>query len=337
MIKDSLYFDNFYSQAGRGKTSDAELLANTSLYTLDDANVNNEYPINKFHTLSETLKNKGYSSYAFHSYIPSYYNRTTVYKSFGYDKFYGKNDYTIDKTIGWGLDDESFYRQTLDKLSASTTPYFGSLISLSSHYDFKAFENFSFDVGNLRQTLLGNYIQAQHYGDACIGSFIDGLKIRGLYDNTLLVIFGDHYGIPQGEDSVSLMNFLNVTSNNIEWTKTQRVPLIIHYKGLEKGVIDSTTGGQLDILPTVSNLLGVEAPYALGKDLLNTGKGYAVLPDSTVITDDYIFYSSTDTAFSIKDGKPFNTKLIDNEKYLKGLEISDIIIHKNAFKSLILD
>jgi len=232
------------------------------------------------------------------------------------------------------LDDESFYRQTLDKLSTVTTPYFGSLISLSSHYDFKAFESFTFDVGNLRQTLLGNFFQAQHYADACIGTFIDGLKIRGLYDDTLLVIFGDHYGIPQGDDSISLMNFLNVPPNNFEWTKSQRVPLIIHYKGLEKGVIDSTTGGQLDILPTVSNLLGVEAPYALGRDLLNIKEGFAVLPDNTVITDDYIFYSSNSTAFSIKDGKPFNTKLTDNEKYLKGIEISDIIIHKNAFKSL---
>ncbi len=334
LIKESLYFDNIYYQAGRGKTSDAEFITNNSLYPVNEGAVYFKFPTNKYYTLPDILGAENYTSYVFHAYDPSFYNRTVVYRNFGFKKFYSKGDFAMEKKVGWGLDDKSFYKQTLDKLSTSTTPYYGFLISLSSHYPFDQFENDEynkFDVGNLQGTFLGNYIKAENYGDECLGYFIKELKKRGLYNNTLLVAYGDHFGIPRLEAGSSLLKLMNVAENDFEWTKLQKVPLIIHYPGLKNGKVDSITGGQIDILPTISNLLGIKTPYALGKDLLNTKKGYAVLRDSTVITDDYMFFASSNSTYRIKDGKLMKTQLSDSKNYLKGLDVSDTIIHKNAF------
>jgi phosphoglycerol transferase MdoB-like AlkP superfamily enzyme len=336
LIKDSLYFDNVYYQAGRGKTSDAEFVVNNSLYPVSEGAVYFKFPTNTYHTLPKILKESGYASDVFHAYIPSFYNRTVVYRNFGFKKFYSKTDFKIDKVVGMGLDDKSFYKQTLDKLSVEKQPYYGFVISLSSHYPFGDFENYKFNVGKLDGTFLGNYIKAENYGDSCIGYLIDELKRRNMYNNTLLVLYGDHFGIPRLEAGNELTGFMKVKNNDFEWTKLQRVPLIIHYPGLKNGKTNSITAGQVDILPTVANLLGVNAPYALGKDLLNTKNGYAVLRDSTVITDEYMYFPISNSALNIKTEKPVYSNISANKKYLNSLDISDIIIHKDAFAKWIL-
>jgi phosphoglycerol transferase MdoB-like AlkP superfamily enzyme len=94
------------------------------------------------------------------------------------------------------------------------------------------------------------------------------------------------------------------------------------------------TGGQIDILPTVANLMGFEVPYAMGKDLLNSEEGYAILRGGSYITDSYIYISNLGEAFDKKTGRKLEEKEYekDFERFEKELEVSDTILHKNAFK-----
>jgi len=337
LIQESLYFDNIYYQVAGGNTSDAELLLNTSLYPAEEGAAYIRFAKNKYYSLPQALGELGYNTYALHAFTSKFWNRTEMYKTLGFDKFIDDSYYVMDEFAGWegdALSDASFFRQSLDLIDTSK-PFYSFFITLSSHYPFTYFEeNYDFDVGELEGTFLGNYIKAIRYADECLGQFIEQLKRRGLFDNSLLVIYGDHSGVPR-HMSDELMNFVNVEYNSdVQWVKLQKVPLIIHYPGLKNGETISTIGGQIDILPTIANLMDFEVPFALGKDLLNTNRGYAVLRNGTVITDDYIYIAERDEMYSTATNKLIKSKKYENDvkNLLKQLKVSDLILEKEALK-----
>ncbi len=335
LIEDSLYFDNIYYQVSGGNTSDAEFVFNTSLYPVEEGAVYIRFAENEYHSLPKMLKKQGYNTFALHAFTAKFWNRTQMYKALGFDKFIDGDYYTMDEFVGWegnALSDLSFFRQSFGKIDTSN-PFYSFFITLSSHHPFTYFEDYDFDVGDLQGTLLGNFIKAINYEDKCLGEFIDNLKERGLYDNSLLVMYGDHSGIPK-HMADELMDFLGFEYSEIQWVKLQKVPCIMHYPGLKNGEKLSITGGGIDLLPTIANLMDLEAPYIIGKDLLNSDKGYVVLRNGNVITDSYVYLNELGNVYSINDEKILRKK--DYEKELKlileQLDISDLIIEKNVFK-----
>ncbi len=336
LAKDNLYFNNFYYQVEGGNTSDAEFMVNTSLYPINEGAVYFRYAANTYHSLPQTLKDKGYSTSVFHAYNPSFWNRAVMYKNFGIDKFYSYSDFNIDEFVGWGgyaLSDTSFFRQSLAKLDKSK-PFYSMFITLSSHHPYDYFNKTSnLNTGEYEKTNLGNYLKAINYVDSSIGELIKGLKEQGLYDNTVVVIYGDHYALPRSQGN-ELFKFQGVNYNEFEWLKLQKVPLIIHVPGLDKGETISTTCGQVDLLPTIANLMGFDFPFAMGHDILNTDKGFAVIRNYSVVTDKFIFDSGGNSAYGISDGMPLDIKQYEGEiKSLQNIRnLSETIIEKNAFK-----
>lgn len=339
LIGESIYFDNIYCQTAGGNTSDAELLVNTSLYPAPEGAANYLYPDNFYYTLARALEEKGYNTYAMHGFKPEFYNRNIIYKNYGYDRFFSEEDYILDEFAGWeteALSDSSFFRQSLEKITGKD-PFFSFLVTLSSHHPFKYFEDYKFDedgfnVGKWQGTYLGNYLKAAHYADKCIGEFITALKNNGLYDNSVIVLYGDHTAIPRYL-AEELMEFLDMELDEYNLMKVKKVPLVIHYKGLGKSRTVSITGGQIDIMPTVANIMGVNVPYAIGKDLFNTNKGYAIFRNGSVVTDDYLYISDLGRMFD-NEGNDLDLSLYveELEKFQQELRISDLIIENNAFK-----
>ena len=335
LIKESVYFENIYYQVGGGNTSDAEFLSNNSLYPAQQGAAYYRYSLNTYKSLPKLLKSQGYDTYVFHAYHPSFWNRSNMYKSIGINKFYSSNDFVIkeEETEGWGLGDKSFFHQSLAKIDKSK-PFYSFMITLSSHYPYETFEdNDEFDAGEYEGTILGNYIKAAHYVDNAIGEFIKELKEQGLYDNTLLVIYGDHHAFPKDEYEL-VHKFLGMDDSDLNWQLNQKVPFIIHYPGVLNGTVIQTTGGQVDILPTIANLMGLEAPFTMGKDLLNTQEGYAILRGGSYITDSYVYMSPMGLAFDKETGRQLEPEEYERDFYRfeNELDISDTILHKNAFK-----
>ena len=335
LIKESLYFDNFYFQVAGGNTSDAEFLCNNSLYPAKEGAAYIRFDENTYYSLPKMLKEKGYKTYALHAFSAEFWNRTKMYKAVGFDEFINSDDYVMDDFMGWegnALSDESFFRQSLDKIDTEK-PFYSFFITLSSHHPFNAFEDYEFDAGEYEGTYLGNFIKAANYADYALGKFIQDLKDRGLYDNTLLVIYGDHSAVPK-HLAHELMSFVGTEYSDLEWTKLQKVPLIIHYDGFMNGEVKSITGGQIDILPTVANLMGIDAPYALGKDLLNAEKGYVILRNGSIITDDYVYLNNTREMYDIKTGESLDKNEYKDEisLLLNELNISDMILENDFFR-----
>ncbi len=334
LIKESLYFNNLYYQVASGNTSDAEFVFNTSLFPASEGAAYIRYPQNTYYSLAKMLKGQGYKTYALHAFTAQFWNREEMYKSLGFDKFINSNYYEMDDFAGWesnALSDMSFFRQSFDKIDTSA-PFYSFFVTLSSHHPFEYFEDYEFNVGELQGTLLGNFIKAINYEDKCLGEFINQLKKRGLFDNSLLVIYGDHSGIPKFEAD-QLMDFLGIDFSEAEWIKLQKVPCIMHYPGLKNGEVMNITAGDIDLLPTIANLMDFEAPYALGNDLLNSEYGYVILRNGSVITDNYIFLNELCEIYDSKSGKTLNIKNYEKElkTILKKLYISDMIIEKDIF------
>lgn len=340
LITESAYFNNIYVQVAGGNTSDAEFMTNNSLYPAKEGAAYFRYVTNTFNSLPMMLKKSGYKTYAAHAYGPAFWNRTEMYKTIGFDKFISQSDMVMDEYIGWGgwaLSDDSFYRQTLEAIDTSE-PFYSFLVSLSSHHPYSYFDDKdNFDVGEYDKTYLGNYLKAQNYADAAIGRFIEKLKEEGIYDNSLLVIYGDHHGLPK-DQAGDLFNLININNNKLEWAKLQKVPVIIHCSGLEGQVVD-TIGGQIDIGPTIINLMGLDDYYVLGKDLLNCDKGYAVFRNSSIVTDEFYYFSDENKVYDFKSGKQLDKAVYNEEikQYLEELRISDLILEKNAFGKMRFD
>lgn len=338
LAKESLYFNNIYVQVAGGNTADAEFMTNTSLYPAKEGAAYFRFATNKYNSLPKVLKETGYDSYVFHAYTPSFWNRTEMYKAIGFDKFINSTHYVMDEYIGWGgwaLSDDSFFRQSMEKVDVKK-PFYSFFITLSSHHPYSYFDDKqTFDVGQYDKTYLGNYLKAQNYADSAIGRYIDKLKETGVYENSLIVIYGDHTGLPKAQAGEDLLKFLGKTDSKLEWAKLQKVPLFIHYSGMEGKVIDKT-GGQVDFYPLVANIMGFDNYYALGKDLLNCDKGYAVLRNGSVITDDFFYFSDEDKVYDIKTGSALDREALDKEikLYQKDLDISDLMLEKDALRKL---
>ncbi len=336
LIDKSLYFNNLYYQVSGGNTSDAEFLTNTSLYPAEKGAAYFIYPDNKFYSLSKLMKSAGYKSYVFHANDPSFWNRSAMYKSLGFDRFISENDLELSEILGWGLSDPELYQQAVKFLDGNE-PFHAFIISLSSHYPYFEFNEYDFDVGKYEGTILGNYLRAAHYADSAVGSLYRQLNESGMLENTVLAIYGDHFGISM-QNADLITEFKGVKDIIPERIKLQKVPFIIHSPSHNnlKGIIQ-TTGGQIDIMPTLANIMGIDcSPYALGTDILSSESGYALLRDGTTITDSFIYYGKNNSVYNVKTNEELNIKDFRDTiaKIQKELSISDLILNKDALRKL---
>lgn len=335
-INKSLYFDNYFYQVAGGNTSDAEFMSNNSLYPAQSGAAYYSYSGNQYDSLAKELNDKNYYTAALHGNNEGFWNRNVMYKAEKFDSFYGEHSFNIDETVGLGLSDKSFLNQSIEKMKNFKQPYYSFLVTLSSHYPYDDVKNYGdFDVGEYENTLLGNYLKSIHYTDEQLGTFLNKLDEEGITQNSIIALYGDHFAIPK-DNTDQLFKFENVSNtNDLEWYKYQKVPLVIHFpEDAHKGV-NHTYGGQMDLYPTLANLFNLPKQYMMGKDLFNSDSGKVIFRNGS-FTDGKVFYISwTNTYYDIKSGKEIEEtdelkKL--KEEYNKELEYSDDILNHNLVK-----
>ncbi len=328
---DSFYFSNIYHQVAGGNTSDAEFLLNTSLYPAVTGSVNYLYPVNSYISLADILNDKGYTARSFHGFESTFWNREIVYRNYGYDKYYSMNDFNLDEKRGWAISDESFFRQSMD-YTQENEKFFSFFITLSSHHPYGGFNDIDLDTGDFADSQVGNYLKSIRYVDMAIENLFKNLEDQGILDNTIIVIYGDHSGLYQDQRQL-VEKLLDLDGSDLDWKLIQKVPLWI-YDGKEGKVIDKI-GGQIDIMPTILDLYGLEHPYILGKTLLNGEDAYAVKRDGTVILDGYYYDNLTGILYDTITKEPIENDLLMEKITLrqKELVVSDLIIRKDLINN----
>jgi phosphoglycerol transferase MdoB-like AlkP superfamily enzyme len=300
----SLYFDHYFSNVGKGNTADAEFSSLNSLYPLIDGESYRLYQDNTYEGLPWLLREQGYTAFAIHGYKGEFWNRENAYPNQGFQNFYSLEDLNQDELIGMGISDKSMFKQLLPILQSQTDPYFAFAITLSNHHPFEIEEKYltlklkEEDIG----TKFGDYLRTVHYTDEAIGQFINDLKAAGLYKNTVIALYGDHHGLNCGmEEITDQMNaFLG---RNYDYDEMMNIPLIIHVPGSNIRETISITGGQVDFMPTIANIMGLtlDETFTVGQDLANAKEGFvaftAYLGEGSFATNDIFFLISREGIF----------------------------------------
>lgn len=140
--------------------------------------------------------------------------------------------------------------------------------------------------------MFDRYIVTARYLDESIKKFIERLKAEGMYDDSIIVLYGDHYGISEKHNRAMAQFLEKDQITEFDTLNLQRTPLYIHMPGQTEGETISKPTGQIDIKPTILNLLGIDTTNDIrfGHDMFsNEYTGFVVLRDGSFITDKYAY------------------------------------------------
>ncbi|AVK86261.1 glycerol phosphate lipoteichoic acid synthase [Lysinibacillus sp. B2A1] len=338
--KNTMYFDNFFHQTGQGKTSDAEFMLENSLFGLPQGSAYITKAQNTYQAAPSILKDYGYTSAVFHGNNRSFWNRNVIYRSFGYDKFFDASYYNTassDDMAEYGVLDKPFFEQSQSLLSSLPQPFYTKLITVGNHYPYKMDQNLvTIDKANTGDASVDNYFQTARYADEAIEQVFNQLKELGLYDNTMIVLYGDHYGISDNHNA-AMEQVIGKEITPYESTNLQRVPLFIHVPGMQGGT-NHTYGGQIDLLPTLLHLQGIDTQkfVQFGSDLLSEEHNEIVpfrngdFVSPTIYSINEKYYDNK-TGLLLDDSQLESAKAIKNEVDRK-LELSDKVVNGDLLR-----
>jgi phosphoglycerol transferase MdoB-like AlkP superfamily enzyme len=278
LASQGLSWDYVMDVTAMGRTSDAEFAVMTGL--LPDTTRPNSFahPDRAPRYLPRTLKNLGYRTASYHGYKKSFWNRSYTHPVYGIDEMYFDESYDAKQILGLGVPDGVVYDFLLDRIEQEAEegdPSFSFVISLSSHHPFvytpaeynQLFPSMTLENG---WGLMGPYLRSARFTDDALAGFFEGMRKRGLLEDTLFVIYGDHdMGALHTEKTLPQVGPLAYT------VAEDRVPFVVVIPGEEDRIArygaeyTDATGGLHDVFPTILHLLGEPVPSGiLGTNLL---------------------------------------------------------------------
>ena len=303
--KETFAFSNVFNQVKAGKTSDAETMIETGLFGLNQGSFMVNYGGTNTQQAAQFIISKnGYNSSAvFHGNAGSFWNRNTAYKQWGYNYFFDASYFTkqnSSNSFQYGLNDKYMLKDSIKYLERLQQPFYTKFITVSNHYPYTTSlsgDDLGFPLAKTQDETINGYFATANYLDSSIKAFFDYLKESGLYKNSIIVLYGDHYGISNSRNPAlaPLLGKNSETWSSYDNAMLQRVPYMVVIPGMDKGGIIDTYGGEIDMLPTLEHLLGIESNKFLqvGQDMLSPDHDQIVAFRSAnyFVTPEYTSYS----------------------------------------------
>jgi phosphoglycerol transferase MdoB-like AlkP superfamily enzyme len=223
--------------------------------------ISNQAPYSTLHgefngrCLPKSLGDYGWDTYWFHGNTNEFFNRKVFHKSIGFKHVNGKeyfidNGYNIKNDLGWGVPDTYVFDKSLAVLEKSNSNFFAEILTLTNHQPF-SWEYPHSIPDSIKYSGVDkykNYLKGISYTDYAFGIFLEKFKKSKLYNNTIIIVTGDH-GVPFYD---------NEYDDNKKQEILYKVPLIIYHKGIEPKIVDNNKYSHLDITPTILDLLNLE-------------------------------------------------------------------------------
>ncbi|OCS83431.1 LTA synthase family protein [Caryophanon latum] len=293
--QDTYYFSDFYHQTGLGKTSDSEFIVENGFLGSGNGAAFFTNGENTYTSLSQRLGENGYYTSVMHANNKSFWNRDRMYQSLNIDHFYDVDAYTIGEgqSVSWGMKDIPFFEQSAQILGQVEQPFATRLITLTNHHPFeleeqdKLIPEYDSNSGTLNR-----YFQTVRYMDESLKVFFEQLKANGVYDNSIIVMYGDHYGISELHHKAMAQYLGKEQLTAYDHALLQSVPMFIHIPGSNDGKEIATTSGQMDLRPTILHLLGIStaSDVEFGNDLFSEEHpNFVPFRDGRVVTSDYVY------------------------------------------------
>lgn len=333
------YYPNFFHQTGQGKTSDSEFTLDNSLYGLPQGSAFSLKGDNTYQALPAILDQKqGYTSNVMHGDYKTFWNRDQVYRHFGIDKFYDATYYDMseENLENLGLKDKEFFKESADYLAKEKEPFYSHLITLTNHYPFTVSpEDATIESPNTGNSTVDGYVQTARYLDESLEEFVNELKKKGLYEDSVIMIYGDHYGISENHNK-AMEKLLGEEITPAKFTDLNRTGFWLKIPGKE-GAVDETYAGQADVMPTLLHLMGIDTKNYLmmGTDMLSKEHNDTVpFRNGDFITKDYKYVNGR--IYDNKTNEPVTEEPKDFDKRKqqaeKDLQMSDDLINGDLLR-----
>lgn len=331
--RESLNFTRHYSYyTGGGSTFNSELAVNTGFIT----------PVSFYHnaynftsnlysnSMPEVFKDLGYSVNAFHMNTGEYYTRKLNYVNWGYENYYGLLDMADYTDNSYELDRELILNESINEaMFGIEEPFVHYMITYTPHTPFSvdtyrgrvlAEERYGDDIPEMTEEDCARLFASET--DNMVGLLMQELEEHGLIENTVIVAFSDHY-LYTLNDKTILSDNGKITENNL----INDTPFFIWSKGKEWSSNGQITdidkvNSQIDILPTVLNMFGIEYSdeYYIGRDIMSDDY------DGYVFFSDYSWY---DGSIYVENGEVVSGESNDPDHVLKMSSLISELIRKN--------
>ena len=333
MNNEGITFSNFYTPIYYASTSDGEYAGLTGLlpksgtwsYLASEAN---NYP----YSYPNLLEKYGYKSFYYHNGEYNFYNRNTVSKNFGYDKFNACGA-GLEKSINcnlWPESDIEMFDTTFDdyKSSRNFVTYYMTISTHLSH-NFKTNDMAKKWQNKVKDSKYSESVKAYQSSiielDKALEGLITNLKKEDLLESTVIVLTPDHF--PYGLNKSEIKEFKSL-KNDYDLYKSG---LIIYNSVTKKDVIDKYSSN-IDILPTLLNMYGLEydSRLIIGQDIMSNKEGIVIFNDRSFLTDKGYYNEKTNKFSNKKTSKDYiNNKR--QEVYNK-VNVSSNMLDLNYYK-----
>ncbi len=314
------YLQNYYSPLYYRSTADTEFLVQTSMYPNNNVTLSMDYYVdNTFpSTLPNLFEKNGYETFSFHNYIDYFYPRSTFHiNTLGYNSYFGPEEMGMDienseKSIIFNHD----WQSDLDMMVAAVPEFinedkfFVNMLTVSGH--FKYDENHPIAAKNAHEVAdyeirndielddeIFYYLAANIELDKAIGYLFEQLEDNNKLEDTVIVIFGDHYAY--GVDKNTIWEYDDMKDDNSDMD-IHNVPLLIYSNSsVLNGYVDNYISS-IDFIPTMSNLFNLPLDYKLvfGNDALADKENVVRFADLSFVSATFS-YDSLPEAMTIPD------------------------------------
>ena len=317
MVHEGFNFTNFYSPVFLSTTG-GEFQATTGLIPTQEilSLWKNKKPTIAF-SLGNAFGKLGYRLQSYHNWTYTYYKRDITMKTLGFNNYLG---------CGNGLEKEMSCRwlpSDIDLMNISAPKYLNQegnfatyYVTVSGHSPYNTSDNIAKkyldQIDENYSSQVRYYLASQMELDKALEALINNLKESGELDNTVIAMAGDHYPYTLSIDEVNEAS--SYTKDDI--VEVNRSNLFLWNSKMEKGITIDKVGSQIDILPTLLNLFGVEydSRMIVGKDILSDYEGLAIFSNRSWVSD-YGTYFASSRKFVLKEGK----ELENQEEYVKNM------------------
>lgn len=314
------YFENYYSPLYYRSTADTEFLVQTSSYpdknvTLSmESYLDNEFP----NTLPKLFSEKGYNTYSFHNYTDYFYPRGRFHReTLGYDVYYGSEELgMLDNPPESAIINNHIWQSDLEMMEKAVpyfinnSKFFVHMLTVSGHFRY----NDDHDIAKKHEATVAQYeidngielpeeifwyLAANIELDLAIGHLLDELEANNRMDDTVIMIFGDHYAYGIDKDTIWEYDDMKIDDNDMD---IHNVPLILvsdsymFDQPIEKYI------SSIDIIPTISNLFNLNLNYqhVFGIDAMGTGEHIVRFADMSFVSKNFS-YESLSEEYQITD------------------------------------
>jgi phosphoglycerol transferase MdoB-like AlkP superfamily enzyme len=246
LLAQSMFFEDAIANSRTSMDALPSVISSIPAYT-NESFILSEYSANQFQGLPSILKEEAYYSAFFHGANNGSMRFDAFTSAAGFDSYYGRNEYPNDAHFdgNWGIEDHHMLSFAVDEMNRFKKPFFSMIFTLSSHHPYTIPSAFKSKVKHGPEPLCATI----SYVDFALKGFFEKARKQAWFKNTLFVFCADHVGPTKRSDRCSL-----------EWT--YRIPIGFYHASMKLPKVQrNKVFQQIDIMPTILDLLGMNTTY----------------------------------------------------------------------------